>query len=55
MAEYTKVVYGRVKEVYLITADSAEEAEDNWEEGELISSEWISTLDDEYPELEEEN
>lgn len=45
---WSKVVYTRVREFYLIEADTAEEAEANWQEGELIASE-CEGIEEDYP------
>lgn len=39
MSVYKVECQGRVREVYLVEADSPEEARKNWDEGELLISE----------------
>ena len=41
MAQFTVIYEGRVREVYSVEAESAEEAREKWSDTEPVSSEFI--------------
>ena len=43
--QYEVTVYTRVKEIYVVEADSADEAERDWASGRLDSSECVEIMD----------